>query len=90
MPPLFGDGARLWACANAVQGKRKGTACSGLKAGKAYCRMQGFSGALRSGADGTPGLTLGAVRPENKVRAVNGDVCTAGGCVAISELHCAP
>jgi hypothetical protein len=90
MPPLFADGTRLWACANAAQGKANGPGCKGSKAGSAYCRTQGFSGALQKRADGTPDLTLGAVRPENKVRASNGDACTTGDCVAISELHCAP
>jgi hypothetical protein len=90
MPPLFGDGARLWACANAAQGKANSAGCKGLKAAGAFCRMQGLSGALAKGADGTPALTLGAVRPENQVRAANGDACTTGDCVAISELHCAP
>lgn len=89
-PPLLSDGARLWACFDATQGTRKGASCQGLKAGKAFCRVQGFSGGLQTRPDGTPGLTLGGVRPENAVRAINGDRCMANDCVAISELHCKP
>lgn len=90
MPPVFADGARLWACLDAAQGASAGASCKGLKAGKAFCRMQGFSGALQTRADGASDLMLATVRPENRVRAINGDACTTNNCVAISELHCAP
>lgn len=89
-PPTFDDGAQLWACVNAVQGKNKGIACPGLKAGKAYCLRHGFSGALQARADGAPELMVTAAKPGIPVRANNGDVCTANDCVVIAELHCAP
>ncbi len=90
MPPTFVDGAQLWACANAVQGKVKGSECSGLQAGRMYCRRHGFSGALQTRADGTPDLMVAAAQPGSPVRAVNGEACTAKNCAVISELRCAP
>lgn len=90
MPPTFVDGAQLWACANAVQGKVEGAACPGLQAGRMYCRRHGFSGALQTRADGTPDLMVTAAQPGSPVRAVNGEACTANNCAVISELRCAP
>lgn len=90
MPPTFNDGAQLWACANAAQGKVKGAACSGLQAATVYCQRHGFSGALQTRADGTPDLMIAAAQPGIPVRAGNGDVCTANDCAVISELRCAP
>lgn len=90
MPPMFADGARLWACVNAAQGAAKGMSCRGLKPGRDFCRMQGLSGALQTGAGGAPAVTALPVRPGTRVRAINGDACTASECIAISELHCAP
>jgi hypothetical protein len=89
-PPLFDDGARLWACADAADGQANGTACAGLKAGAEYCRTAGYSGALQPRAGGAPGLTISIVAPGRPVTAVNGDTCATGECAAISELHCAP
>ncbi len=88
MPPQFPDGARLWACAKVVNAQ--GAGCAGIGAGKAYCKMRGYSGNLQPNADGTPGVVLGAVRSGHPVRTVNGEACTAENCVAVSELHCAP
>lgn len=90
MPPMFADGARLWACVNAAQGAAKGMSCRGLKPGREFCRMQGLSGALQLDAGGAPAVTVLPVRPGTRVRAINGDACTASECIAISELHCAP
>ena len=90
VPPMFVDGAQLWACFDAAHAEANGAACQGVEAGVAFCRQQGFSGVVPTGADGAPDLTLGAVRPENRVRAINGDACTANNCVVVAELHCAP
>lgn len=89
-PPLFDDGERLWACADAADGEANGTACAGLKAGAEYCRTAGYSGALQRRADGAPDLTISIVVPGRPVVATNGDACATDECAAISELHCAP
>ena len=89
-PPLFDDGARLWACADAADGEANGTACAGLKAGAEYCRTAGYSGALQRRADGAPDLTISIVVPGRPVVANDGDACATDQCAAISELHCAP
>ena len=89
-PPLFDDGVRLWACADAADGEANGTACAGLKAGAEYCRTAGYSGALQRRADGAPDLTISIVVPGRPVVANNGDACATDQCAAISELHCAP
>ncbi len=89
-PPAFGDGAQLWACTNAVEAKKKGIACPGLKAGKSFCRAQGFSGALQPRADGAPDLAIAATQPGTPVHAVNGDACGAANCIVVVRLHCAP
>lgn len=89
-PPLFDDGSQLWACADAVQGRVKGSTCDGIKAGKAYCSAQGYSGALQKRSDGKPAVTVARARAGIPVSAVNGDACTGNACVAISELQCAP
>lgn len=78
----------VWAGANAAQYRR--AACSGLRAGKLFCQIRGFSGALQLRADGSPDLMVAAAQPWIPVRASNGDVCTANDCVVLSELHCAP
>ncbi|MGH8163382.1 MAG: hypothetical protein ACREP1_03505, partial [Rhodanobacteraceae bacterium] len=89
-PPLFDDGAQLWACANAAQGLKKAGACNGMKAGKAFCRAKGYSGALQQHRDGSPAVTLAPARAGVPVRAGNGDTCNAAECVVVSELDCAP
>lgn len=86
--PALGDGALLWACVDAVEGQANDGACLGLKAGKAYCRMQGFSG-VQGGADGALGVTVKTAQPGKKVRAINGDACV-NSCTTIAELECAP
>jgi hypothetical protein len=86
--PAFKNGARLWACFDAKQGK-KGAACTGVDSGKAYCHGQGHSGALQMDADGDPDLKLRVAPSGTHVRAVNGDACKADKCMAIIELHCA-
>lgn len=88
-PPVFNDGARLWACADAAEAQANDGACAGLKAGKAYCRMQGFSD-VQPGADGSLGVTVKRAQAGTKVRAIDGDACAANDCTAISELVCAP
>lgn len=88
-PPQFNDGARLWACIDAAEGQANEGACLGLKAGKAYCRMQGFSD-VQPGADGALGVTVKRAPAGAKVRAIGGDACTDGDCTTISELTCAP
>jgi hypothetical protein len=85
-PPLFADGAQLWACNDAADG----AACTGLEAGAAFCRLQGLSGTLQPRADGTPDLTLQARRPGAPVRSVNGTTCGTEECIAVVALHCAP
>lgn len=89
-PPLFDDGAQLWACADASQDAKKGGACNGIKAAKQYCRARGYSGVLQQHRDGSPALTLAPPRAGIPVRAVNGDVCVADKCVGVRELDCAP
>jgi len=89
-PPLFDDGAQVWACANAAQGSKKAGACDGMKAGKAFCKMRGHSGALQQHRDGSPALTPAPARTGIPVRAANGDVCAADNCAVIGELDCAP
>lgn len=84
-PPLFDDGARLWACAGA-----KDQACSGIRAGRVFCRTHGMSGGLQKNADGSQGLRLEAVRVGLPVRDVEGNACKADGCMALAELHCEP
>jgi hypothetical protein len=86
-PPLFDDGARLWACAGAKDNLK---ACSGVRAGRVFCRTHGFSGGLQKNADGSQGLRLEAVRVGLPVRDIDGNACKAADCVALAELHCEP
>jgi hypothetical protein len=86
-PPLFDDGARLWACAGA---KGNVKACSGIRAGQVFCRTHGFSGGLQNNADGSPGFRLEAVRVGLPVRDIDGNACKTDDCMALAELHCAP
>lgn len=90
MPPTFLDGARLWACIDAAQGEAEGAACTGITAGNAYCRMQGFPDGLHAGADGAVDVVVKAVRAGTPVRAVYGDACTSNDCVVIDAMRCSP
>lgn len=89
-PPLFADGAGLWACANAAQAAKKAGVCNGAKAGKAFCRAKGYSGALQQHRDGSPAVTVAPARAGVPIRAANGDICDADNCTVVSELDCAP
>lgn len=88
-PPTFIDGARLWACADAAEEQASDGACLGLKAGDAYCRMEGFSG-VQAGGDGALGVTVKRTQAGARTRAVSGDTCKTNSCMAVSELNCAP
>lgn len=91
-PPLFDDGARLWACDNGEQDVLNGAACRGRKVGKAFCRMKGHSGKLQPRRDGKPSVTVSVSPVQGGIlaRAANGDVCTADDCAVVSALDCAP
>ena len=89
-PPLFDDGAQVWACANAAQASKKAGACNGMKAGKVFCLAKGYSGALQQQRDGTPGMTIAPARAGIQVRAATGDACAADECTIVSRLECAP
>ncbi len=88
-PPLFDDGAQLWACADAAQGAH-GTACRGTKAGREFCRMRGHSGALQHHRDGSSAVKVGSARDRSPIRTTKGEVCVAADCAVVSELECAP
>jgi hypothetical protein len=85
-PPSFDDGARLWACAGAKDNVK---ACSGIRAGRVFCRTHGLSGELQKNADGSQGLRLESVRPGSLVRDNDGNTCKADDCQVLAELHCA-
>lgn len=89
-PPLFDDGAQLWACTNAAQASKKAGACNGMKASKAFCVARGYSGALQQHRDGTSAVKIAPARAGIPVRAATGDTCTADACEVISDLDCAP
>jgi len=86
-PPSFDDGARLWACASAKDNVK---VCSGVRAGRMFCRTHGFSGGLQKNADGSQGLRLEAVRPGLPVRDIDGNACKTDDCLALAELQCEP
>jgi hypothetical protein len=89
-PPLFDDGAQLWACVDAAPDAARRGACNGMKAARMFCRAKGHSGALQQHRDGTPALTTGPTQDDVPARSVNGDVCTTNNCIVITELDCAP
>lgn len=76
-PPMFSDGARLWACINAGDG-----VCDGRAASVSYCSSLGLLGPAHNS---TPRV---AGRREGKVRNVMGAACIAQDCPVIDELTC--
>ena len=89
-PPLFDDGAQLWACVDVADAEANGGGCPGLVAARAFCRLKGLSGSLAFNAVGLPDVLIAAARPEIPVRAMNNAACEAQDCQVISEIHCDP
>jgi hypothetical protein len=86
-PPVFDDGAQLWACTVGEDGEPR--SCDGARAATLYCRAKGWSGAVRTREDGATAPKIGTGDPALATRRVDGTHCTEA-CPVVSELVCTP